>query len=138
MSQPGCGALRELLASQAGDDRGTPGVLGTPIGRFLVVASDGTGNQPLVGRKIFIGANVNDGRRVCLSVTRRGRDLLIKLAPAQIQVNDVLFGFLDAAQFRQLGGMVDRMTACGDRAVSLLDYLAKAGPTKVLHKARAP
>ncbi len=66
-----------------------------------------------------------DGRRVCLSITRRGRDLLRRLAPTQVQVNDVLFEFLDAAEFRHFRGMVDRMTACGDRAVDLLDYLAK-------------
>jgi DNA-binding MarR family transcriptional regulator len=66
-----------------------------------------------------------DGRRVCLSVTRKGRDLLRRLAPTQVQVNDVLFEFLDAAEFRHFRGMVDRMTACGDRAVDLLGYLAK-------------
>src|SRR6266852_3459839 len=66
-----------------------------------------------------------DGRRVCLSITRKGRDLLRRLAPTQVQINDVLFEFLDAAEFRHFRGMVDRMTACGDRAVDLLEYLAK-------------
>jgi len=66
-----------------------------------------------------------DRRRVCLSVTRKGRDLLKTLAPTQVKVNDVLFEFLDASQFRQFRGMVDRMTACGDRAVALLGYLAR-------------
>jgi DNA-binding MarR family transcriptional regulator len=66
-----------------------------------------------------------DGRRVCLSITRKGRELLRRLAPTQVRVNDVLFEFLDAPNFRQFRGMVDRMTACGDRAVDLLDYLAK-------------
>ena len=68
--------------------------------------------------------DVKDRRRVCLRVTRKGRDLLGKLAPIQVQVNDILFGFLDATQFRQLHGMVDEMSACGDRAVALLDYIA--------------
>ena len=68
-----------------------------------------------------------DGRRVCLSVTRKGRDLLRRLAPVQVQVNDALFEFLDAAEVRHLRGMVDKMTACGDRAVDLLDYFAKRG-----------
>ena len=69
-----------------------------------------------------------DRRRVCLSVTRKGRDLLKTLAPTQVKVNDVLFEFLEASQFRQFRGMVDRMTACGDRAVALLDYLANSEP----------
>ena len=65
-----------------------------------------------------------DRRRVCLSITRKGADLLHRLAPTQAQVNDVLFEFLDAAQFRELRGLVDRMTECGDRSVALLEYLA--------------
>lgn len=66
-----------------------------------------------------------DRRRVCLSITRKGADLLQRLAPTQAQVNDVLFGFLDAEQFRQFRGMVDRMTECGDQAVALLKFLSK-------------
>ena len=66
-----------------------------------------------------------DRRRVSLSITRKGRDLLKRLAPTQVEVNDVLFEFMDAPEFRQLRALVDRMTACGDRAVDLLDYRAK-------------
>lgn len=66
-----------------------------------------------------------DRRRVCLSITKKGRNLLDRLAPTQVQVNDVLFSFMDAWGFRQMRAMVDRMTECGDRAVDLLDYLSK-------------
>jgi DNA-binding MarR family transcriptional regulator len=66
-----------------------------------------------------------DRRRVCLTVTKKGRDLLKRLAPTQVEVNDVLFSFMDAPEFRQMRAMVDRMTACGDQAVDLLDYLSK-------------
>jgi DNA-binding MarR family transcriptional regulator len=66
-----------------------------------------------------------DRRRVCLSITKNGADLLQKLAPTQAQVNDLLFEFLDAEQFRQFREMVDRMTACGDQAVALLRFLAR-------------
>jgi DNA-binding MarR family transcriptional regulator len=66
-----------------------------------------------------------DRRRVCLGITRKGNDLLKRLAPTQVQINDVLFAFMDGAEFRQLRAIVDRMTACGDRAVDMLDYLAK-------------
>jgi DNA-binding MarR family transcriptional regulator len=68
--------------------------------------------------------DAQDRRRVRLGITRKGRELLERLAPTQVQVNDVLFQFLDVSQFREFLGMVDRMTACGDRAVALLEYLA--------------
>ena len=69
--------------------------------------------------------DLKDRRRVCLRVTRSGRLLLLRLAPVQIRVNDVLFDFLSADQFRALGLMIDRIVACGDRALSLLDFLSK-------------
>jgi DNA-binding MarR family transcriptional regulator len=69
--------------------------------------------------------DLQDRRRVCLRVTPSGRQLLSDLAPVQVSVNDVLFDFLSADQFRALGGKMDRMVACGDRAISLLDYLSK-------------
>lgn len=69
--------------------------------------------------------DLNDRRRVCLGVTSRGRELLSNLAPVQVPVNDVLFDFLSAQQFRALGPMIDRIVACGDRAISLLDFLSK-------------
>jgi DNA-binding MarR family transcriptional regulator len=70
--------------------------------------------------------DLNDRRRVCLGVTSRGRELLSNLTPVQVQVNDVLFDFLSAEQFRSLGHQIDRIVACGDRAISLLDYLSRA------------
>ena len=69
--------------------------------------------------------DLNDRRRVRLSVTSLGRDLLSNLAPVQVPVNDVLFDFLTGEQFRALGVMIDRVVDCGDRAISLLDYLSK-------------
>jgi DNA-binding MarR family transcriptional regulator len=64
-----------------------------------------------------------DRRRVCLSITKKGARLLKRLAPTQAQVNDLLFSFLDAAQFQQFRGIVDQMTKCGDEAVALLKSL---------------
>jgi MarR family transcriptional regulator, organic hydroperoxide resistance regulator len=69
--------------------------------------------------------DLKDRRRVCLGVTLRGRALLSDLAPVQVQVNDVLFDFLSDEQFRALGPMIDRIVVCGDRAISLLDYLSR-------------
>lgn len=65
-----------------------------------------------------------DRRRVCLRVTKRGRELLSKLARVQAPVNDKLFEFLSADEFRALAGRMDQIVECGDRALALLDYLA--------------
>ncbi len=72
-----------------------------------------------------------DRRRVCLGITKKGRDLLKRLATTQVEVNDVLFGFMDASEFRHMRAMVGRMTECGDHAVDLLEYLTKQRNGKV-------
>jgi len=69
--------------------------------------------------------DLNDRRRVCLGVTSLGRELLANLTPVQVPVNDVLFEFLSGPQFRALGPVIDRIVACGDRALSLLHYLSQ-------------
>jgi MarR family transcriptional regulator, organic hydroperoxide resistance regulator len=71
--------------------------------------------------------DVRDRRRVCLRVTRRGRDLLQRLAPIQARVNDALFDFLTGEQFRAVAAMMGRVVGCGDRALALLEYLAARG-----------
>jgi len=68
--------------------------------------------------------DITDRRRVCLRVAPKGRDLLNDLAPVQIQVNDVMFEFLGAEQLKAMGLAIDRIVTCGDRAISLLDYLS--------------
>ena len=70
--------------------------------------------------------DLKDRRRVCLRVTERGRQLLAKLAPVQAPVNDALFDFLSAEQFREIAARIDGVVECGDRAIALLDYLAAA------------
>jgi len=67
----------------------------------------------------------SDRRRVSLKTTAKARGLLRSLAPTQVAVNDALFEFLDEDGFRQLLGMVDGMTACGNRALALLEYLSE-------------
>jgi hypothetical protein len=54
--------------------------------------------------------------------------LLATLAPAQIRINEVLFGFLGASQFRQVLGVMDEIVSCCDRAVSLGRYLVSEPP----------
>jgi DNA-binding MarR family transcriptional regulator len=68
--------------------------------------------------------DLRDRRRVCLRITRRGRELLSRLSPVQAPVNNVLFEFLSAEQFRAVAAVMGRVVECGDRALALLEYLA--------------
>jgi MarR family transcriptional regulator, organic hydroperoxide resistance regulator len=66
-----------------------------------------------------------DKRRLLLSVTPRGDELLEHLAPMQTQVNNVEFGCLSAKEFQQLLDIVERLVRSSDQAVSLQRYLAE-------------
>src|SRR6266446_3525780 len=72
-----------------------------------------------------------DGRRVLLRKTRKSRQLLERLAPFQVRVNDVLFErtWKGARRFRQLRALARDLVASGDRAVAMLGFL--------LHEAQA-
>jgi DNA-binding MarR family transcriptional regulator len=72
-------------------------------------------------------AGPGDRRRVHLSVTDKGLDLLRRLAPAQRQVNDVLFAPLDARQFRMLQTVFGDLMRSSHTAANLVDYLASDG-----------
>ncbi len=66
-----------------------------------------------------------DKRRLSLTVTERGVELLDRLAPTQTQVNDVQFDCLSAREFHQLLDMMQRLVESSDRAVALQRYLAE-------------
>jgi DNA-binding MarR family transcriptional regulator len=66
-----------------------------------------------------------DRRRLRLTVTPRGAEMLERLAPTQMQVNDVQFGCLGAKEFHQLLDMVERLVDSSDRAIALQRYLAE-------------
>ncbi|HXM81477.1 MAG TPA: MarR family transcriptional regulator [Burkholderiales bacterium] len=70
-----------------------------------------------------------DGRRVLLKNTSRSIELLKRLAPYQVRINDVLFERLDARRFRQLRALARELVGSGDRAVALLEFL--------MHEAKA-
>jgi DNA-binding MarR family transcriptional regulator len=83
-----------------------------------------------VGKMIKIGllakkTDIKDRRRVCLQVARRGVALLTKLAPTQRRVNNVLFGGLTASTVPVLRTAVNQVVADGDRALALVEYLAR-------------
>ncbi len=70
-----------------------------------------------------------DGRRVLLKNTLRSVELLRRLAPYQVRINDALFERLDARRFRQLRALARDLVSSGDRAVAMLEFL--------LHEAQA-
>ena len=64
-----------------------------------------------------------DGRRVQLSATDRGLDLMTRLAAIQRPVNDALFGMLTRDEFRLLSQLLGRLVAESKRAVALAAYV---------------
>jgi DNA-binding MarR family transcriptional regulator len=72
----------------------------------------------------------SDRRRLCLTVTEQGRDLLAKLAPTQRQVNDVEFGSLSMEEFQRLSGMVERLLESSAHALALQRQLAETPPPR--------
>jgi DNA-binding MarR family transcriptional regulator len=68
-----------------------------------------------------------DRRRVSLTISDKGRDLLETLAPVQRRINDVEFGRLNRDEFKMLHHLVQRMLEDSERAVALQNYLLRAG-----------
>jgi DNA-binding MarR family transcriptional regulator len=60
---------------------------------------------------------------VLLTLTPAGMELIRRLAPYQVRVNDELFGRLDAKRFRELRALTRELVAAGDRALALLGLL---------------
>nr|WP_283771095.1 MarR family transcriptional regulator [Roseococcus pinisoli] len=89
-------------------------------GAFVTTVTNRLLSKGLVAKRI----DPTDRRRLCLTVTNRGRDLLAKLAPMQRQVNDAQFEDLSAEEFRQLSELMERLVASSTRALSLQRYLA--------------
>ena len=75
-----------------------------------------------------------DRRRLSLTVTARGAELLERLAPTQTMVNDVQFDCLSAKEFHQLLDMAQRLVDSSDRAIALQRYLADVNVTPLRGK----
>jgi DNA-binding MarR family transcriptional regulator len=79
-----------------------------------------------------------DKRRLCLSVTARGREMLERLAPIQRQVNDVQFGCLTAKEFVSLVDMIERLVASSEQAMALQRYLSESSAKPNITKLDMP
>lgn len=75
--------------------------------------------------------STEDRRRVRLSVTTAGHELLAGLAPTQSRVNDVLFSALSARDLDRILALLPGLVEGGDAATSLISYeLAARGREK--------
>ena len=79
-----------------------------------------------------------DKRRLCLSVTARGRKMLERLAPIQRQVNDVEFGCLSGKEFASLVDMVERLVTSSEQAMALQRYLSESSDKPNITKLDMP
>ena len=91
-------------------------------GAFITIETGKLLKQSLLTKQ----PDATDRRRVSLNTTLKARHLLAPLAPTQVEANDLLFEFLDAASFRRLRAMVDSMNSCANRALSRLSYLSES------------
>ncbi|WP_163851759.1 MarR family winged helix-turn-helix transcriptional regulator [Pseudooceanicola aestuarii] len=71
--------------------------------------------------------NPTDGRRVLLSVTERGEELLRLLSPQQQEINDQLFEPVNATNFRILQDLARDLNNSAEKALLLSDYLLQQG-----------
>lgn len=69
--------------------------------------------------------NLQDRRRVLLSITPKGEALLQELTTVQRPVNDALFEPLSAEDFAQLRKKTAELVGSADRALKLISFLAK-------------
>jgi DNA-binding MarR family transcriptional regulator len=65
----------------------------------------------------------NDGRRVQLSITKRGLARLTRLATLQRPVNDAFFGIMTREEFAFMAQLLSRLAANAERATKLADHV---------------
>lgn len=69
----------------------------------------------------------DDRRRVLLTVTEHGTELLRRLAPVQREINDQLFDPISGQNFAMLEGLAAELRDSAEKAVRLSDYLIAEG-----------
>ena len=69
-------------------------------------------------------ADSKDGRRVQLTLTAKGQDVLAKLAPDQARVNDLIFQNLSTQEFIELRRLLGKLGFGAERGIALLNYMA--------------
>ena len=90
-------------------------------GAFITIEANRLAERGILDK----AADPDDGRKVILKKNRQSLQLLERLAPYQVRINDVLFDKLDAKRFAQLRALAGELVAGGDRAVAMLDFLLR-------------
>ena len=123
LSDAGYSILISVSHLQDGDGVGINGIAEHLhlSGAFVTIEVGKLVKRGLIDKEI----HPDDRRRVLLTLTAAGRAALAALAPMQRQVNDTLFESLSTDDFRRLAVIMGTLTACGDRALSLLHLLAE-------------
>jgi DNA-binding MarR family transcriptional regulator len=91
-------------------------------GAFVTIEVNRLVDAGLVSKQ----TNLDDRRRVLLTLTAKGEGLLDRLRSVQLPVNDTLFESISAAEFDLLCRVMGRLVGNGGRALHLIDYLAEA------------
>ena len=73
-----------------------------------------------------------DRRKVTISLTEKGAELLDSIAPLRQRVNDVQFGCLSREEFQMLVPLVERLVQSGERALALLEYLKSHDAAEII------
>lgn len=88
-------------------------------GAFVTIEVNKLVKKGLVAKQ----PHVSDKRRVNLSVTPIGSEMLARLAALQRPVNDALFASLDRADFEALSAIMRRLARGAKPAIHLADHI---------------
>ena len=88
-------------------------------GAFITVEANKLAERGILDKT----SDAVDRRRVLLQPNRKSIQLLEKLAPFQVRINDELFAHLGARQFREARALLREHLTSADRAIALLGFL---------------
>ncbi len=92
-------------------------------GAFVTIEVNALVRAGLVKKAV----NVEDRRRVVLSLTKKGRQILQDLGQVQQPVNDTLFGGLSKSEFEALQGIMAGLAQQAPQVFPIIDAAAKSG-----------
>jgi len=101
-------------------------------GSFVTVETNKLEKAGLISKK----RQRPDRRVVSLAVTARGNALLNSIAPIRRKVSNVQFSALDGEEFRVLAPVIKKLIPCGERALSLLNFMREHGEVAAVVQSR--
>lgn len=84
-------------------------------------------NRLIAAKLVQKRDNEEDRRRVLVTLTPKGHELLAKLTEIQVPVNNKLFEPLSASDFERLGRIMNRLVDSADASLALLQLLSPSG-----------